>query len=62
MKLTAITEREDNGHVALYPQLDVTSQGDTVEQAVENLREALWLFFGTASKQEIEGRIKKRFS
>ncbi len=33
MKLTAIIEREGNGYVSLCPELDVASQGDTIEQA-----------------------------
>ena len=34
---TAIIEREDEGYVALFPELDVASQGDTVEEAKKNL-------------------------
>ena len=49
-KLTAIIEREDDGYVALCPELDIASQGDSVEQARHNLHEALELFFETASQ------------
>jgi predicted RNase H-like HicB family nuclease len=56
-KLTAIIEKEGNGYVALCPELDIASQGDTVEQARDNLKEALELFFETASKEEIDGRF-----
>ena len=49
MKLTAIIEREGNGYVSLCPELDIASQGDSVEQSRDNLREALELFFETAS-------------
>ncbi len=55
--LTAIVERDGNGYVALCPQVDVASQGDTVSKARENLAEALELFFETASPQEIEQRL-----
>lgn len=48
-KLTAIIEREGDGYVSLCPELDIASQGNTVEQARENLKEALELFFETAS-------------
>lgn len=58
MKLTAIIEREGNGYVSLCPELDVASQGDSVEQARENLREALELFFECASAQEVERRLR----
>jgi predicted RNase H-like HicB family nuclease len=58
MKLTAIIEREGAGFVSLCPELDIASQGDSVEQARDNLREALELFFETASAQEIELRLR----
>jgi predicted RNase H-like HicB family nuclease len=57
-KLTAIIEREGEGFVALCPELDIASQGDTIEEARSNLREALELFYETASKQEIERRLQ----
>jgi len=57
MKLTAIIEREGNGYVSLCPELDVASQGDTIEQARENLQEALELFFECASPEEIKQRL-----
>ena len=60
MKLTAIIEREGTGFVSLCPELDIASQGDSVEQALNNLREALQLFFETASAQEIEHKIARR--
>ena len=56
MKLTAIIEREENGYVSLCPELDIASQGDTVEEARDNLQEALELFFETASPEEIKQR------
>ena len=55
---TAIIEREDNGYVSLCPELDVASQGDTVEEAKANLQEAIELFFEHASKEEIATRLK----
>ena len=56
-QLTAIIEREDTGYVALCPEVDVASQGDTIEQARENLQEALELFFECASTEEIQERL-----
>ena len=55
-QLTAIIEREDDGFVALCPEVDVASQGDAVSEAKENLKEALALFFETASLDEINIR------
>jgi predicted RNase H-like HicB family nuclease len=57
--LTAIIEREDDGFVALCPELDVASQGQSVEEASNNLREALSLFFETASPSELKERLHK---
>ena len=56
-QLTAIIEREDDGYVSLCPELDIASQGDTIEEARDNLREALELFFETASPTEIQARL-----
>ena len=56
-QLTAIIEREGNGYVSLCPELDIASQGDTIEEARENLRGALELFFETASPTEIQNRL-----
>jgi predicted RNase H-like HicB family nuclease len=55
--LTAIIEREGNGYVALCPELDIASQGDSIEQARNNLREALELFFEGASPEEVKQRL-----
>jgi predicted RNase H-like HicB family nuclease len=56
-RLTAIIEREDDGYIALCPELDIASQGDTLEQARANLVEALTLFFETAHPSEVERRL-----
>jgi predicted RNase H-like HicB family nuclease len=56
-QLTAIIEREESGYVSLCPELDIASQGDTIEEARENLREALELFFETASAEEVRTRL-----
>jgi predicted RNase H-like HicB family nuclease len=56
-QLTAIIEREGDGFVALCPEVDVASQGDSVDEARRNLKEALELFFQTASPEEIKHRL-----
>ena len=53
---TAVLQREGDGYVAICPELDVASQGDTVEKARDNLREAIELFLETASAEEIRDR------
>ena len=55
-RFTAMIYRENDGYVALCPELDVASQGDSVEDASSNLREAVELFLETASPSEIATR------
>jgi predicted RNase H-like HicB family nuclease len=55
--LTAILTREDNGFVAMCPEVDVVSQGGTVEEAKANLKEAVELFFECASEAEVRQRM-----
>jgi predicted RNase H-like HicB family nuclease len=55
--VTAIIEREGDGYVALCPELDIASQGDTVEEARRNLTEALELFFESADPAEFQDRL-----
>jgi predicted RNase H-like HicB family nuclease len=57
MKLAAIIEAEGHGYVSLCPELDIASQGDSIEQARDNLREALELFFECASREEVKRRL-----
>ena len=55
---TAMLQREGDGYVALCPELDVASQGDTVEEARANLREAVELLLETAGPEEIKQRLR----
>lgn len=57
-QLTAIIEREGDGYVALCPELDIASQGDSVVEARDNLKQALELFFEVASEAEIAERLR----
>ena len=56
-QLTAIIEREGDGYVALCPELDIASQGDSIEEARSNLQEAIELFFETTSPEEVKQRL-----
>jgi predicted RNase H-like HicB family nuclease len=56
--LTAFVERDGDGYVSLCPELDIASQGDTVEDASHNLREAVELFFECAGAEEVARRLK----
>jgi predicted RNase H-like HicB family nuclease len=55
---TAILEREGDVYVALCPELDIASQGGTIEEATVNLREAVALFLETADSREITQRLR----
>jgi predicted RNase H-like HicB family nuclease len=54
---TAIVEKEGDLYVALCPELDVASQGATIEGATSNLKEAVELFLETADTAEIQRRL-----
>ena len=57
-QLTAVIEGEGDGYVAACPELDIVSQGATVEEARLNLVEAAEGFFEVASDSEIRRRLK----
>jgi len=56
-RFTAIIEREDDAYVALCPEIDIASQGQTVSEARANLAEAIELFLETASQEERARRL-----
>jgi len=45
--------------VALCPELDIASQGYSIEEAKKNLEEAVTLFFEHATPEEIKERLKE---
>ncbi|KAM3090718.1 type II toxin-antitoxin system HicB family antitoxin [Phormidesmis sp. 146-12] len=57
-QFTAIIEREGEGYVSLCPELDIASQGDTVEAAKQNLTEVIELFFEVANPSEVKRRLR----
>jgi predicted RNase H-like HicB family nuclease len=52
-KLSAIIEQEEGLYVALCPELDIASQGESLEKALANLKEALQLYLETADSSEL---------
>jgi len=56
---TALIHKEEDTYVALCPELDVASQGDTIETARTNLQEAIALFLEHAPAEEIQRREKR---
>ncbi len=59
LSLTAIIQNSEKYFVALCPELDVVSQGKSVEEARRNITEAVELFLETASPAEIKDRMHK---
>jgi predicted RNase H-like HicB family nuclease len=56
-RFTAILEKEGDMYVALCPELDVASQGSTIEEAKANLKEAVELFLECTDSEEIKQRL-----
>ena len=54
---TAIIEKAGDGDVSLCPELDVASQGPTVEEATASLKEAMDLFLECADPEEAQRRF-----
>jgi predicted RNase H-like HicB family nuclease len=55
-QLTAVIRKEEDMYVSSCPELDIASQGFTIEEAKHNLKEAVELFFECASNEEINQR------
>ncbi len=56
-RFTALIERENSGYVSTCPELDIASQGETIEEAKANLTEAIELFFEVADQSEVKRRL-----
>ena len=56
-KLSCLIEREGDGYVSLCPELDIASQGDSIELARANLIEAVELFLEAADPSEVGTRL-----
>lgn len=53
-RVSIIIEQEGKWFVALCPELDIVSQGKTIEEARDNLKEALELYLKHADPSEID--------
>ena len=65
LRLTVAIEKEklstgEDIYVALCLELDIASQGPSIETAKASLREAVELFLETASPSELERRLPAR--
>lgn len=56
-RLTCVIEREDDAYVSSCPELDIASQGRSIEEARGNLIEAVQLFLETADPSELQQRM-----
>ena len=56
-RFTAIVEKDGDMYVALCPELDVASQGKSIDEAKDNLKEAVELFLECADPKEIKERL-----
>ncbi|MFQ6056614.1 MAG: type II toxin-antitoxin system HicB family antitoxin [Methanosarcinales archaeon] len=52
-KFSAIIEKEENWYVASCPELEVASQGKSIEDALNNLKEAVELYIETVGRDNI---------
>lgn len=57
LHFTMVIEQDDDACVALCPELDIASQGETIAAARDNLREAIELFLEAVPADEIESRL-----
>lgn len=53
-RVSIIIEKEDSWFVAFCPELDVASQGKSIEEAQKNLKEAIELYLKHADPSEID--------
>ena len=60
-RFTVMIEWEGDGYVSLCPELDIASQGESVEDAKLNLKEAIELFFEVADASEVRSRLSNEF-
>ena len=59
-KLSAIIEQDEHGYYAYCPELKgCHTQGDSIEEAIENLKEAAELYLETLSPEEIKAVVSR---
>ncbi|MAH17794.1 MAG: HicB family protein [Euryarchaeota archaeon] len=61
-ELTAVLHREEGVFVAECPEVGTVSQGDTVDEALANLKEATELYLEEFPMQEFEPPVIATFS
>lgn len=59
-KVSIVIEKDDCGYYAYCPELEgCQTQGDTFEEVMANIKEAIELYLGTLSAEEIKASLSK---
>ncbi len=58
--LNVIVKQEDKGYSVLCPDLNVASQGETFEEAVENIKEAIELYIESSEESGTLDEVLER--
>jgi predicted RNase H-like HicB family nuclease len=57
IKSTIVIQKEENWYVATSIETNVASQGKTIDEALDNLKEALELYFEDNTPDEINNPV-----
>ncbi len=59
-KVSVVIEKDENGYYAYSPELEgCQSQGDTFEEVLKNIKEAIELYLETLSEEEKKYLLSK---
>jgi predicted RNase H-like HicB family nuclease len=59
-KVNVVIEKDEHGYYAYCPELEgCQSQGETFEETLKNIREAVELYLETLSEDEIKASLSK---
>ncbi|MFZ5996908.1 MAG: type II toxin-antitoxin system HicB family antitoxin [Nitrospirota bacterium] len=59
-KVSIVIEKDENGYYAFSPEFEgCQSQGDSLEEVIANIKEAIELYLETLSEDEIKASLSK---
>jgi predicted RNase H-like HicB family nuclease len=59
-KVSVIIEKDEHGHYAYCPELEgCQTQGDSIEEVLANIKEAIELYLETLSEDEAKALLSK---
>lgn len=59
-KVSIVIEKDEHGYYAYCPELEgCQSQGDSLEEVITNIKEAIELYLETLSEEEIKESLSK---